>query len=143
MAALDVSVQSQVLNLLQDLRDARDLTYLFITHDIAVVHHIADRVAVMYLGGIVEIAPRDVFFAVPAHPYSQALLAAVPRIGKRKKRRGDVLGGEIPSPLAPPSGCPFHPRCPKARDICRDSKPVLEPAGDFEASHHVACHFKE
>ena len=143
VSALDVSVQSQVLNLLQDLQDDRRLTYLFITHDIAVVHHIADRVAVMYLGGIVEIASREAFFARPRHPYSQALLAAVPRFGRAKKRRDRALGGEVPSPLAPPSGCPFHPRCPRAQDLCTRTKPALEPAGTSDDGHRAACHFKD
>ena len=143
VSALDVSVQSQVLNLLQDLQDDRNLTYLFITHDIAVVHHIADRVAVMYLGGIVEIAPREAFFSQPRHPYSQALLAAVPRFGRTKKRKGANLGGEVPNPLAPPSGCPFHPRCLGAQDLCQRAKPNLEPTASAGEVHRVACHFKD
>lgn len=140
VSALDVSIQSQILNLLSDLRDRHGLAYLFITHDLAVVNFIADRVAVMYLGHIVETAPRELLFKTPRHPYTQALRAAVPAPGGGKRRRGGALRGDVPSPLAPPSGCPFHTRCPKAADICRAVRPVLEAAGDAP-SHRVACHF--
>ncbi|MFP6728787.1 MAG: dipeptide ABC transporter ATP-binding protein [Alphaproteobacteria bacterium] len=141
VSALDVSVQSQVLNLMLDLQDAMGLSYLFIGHDLGVVEHMADVVAVMYLGRIVEQAPRDELFASPSHPYSQALLRSIPRPGGGKRARGAALGGEVPSPLDPPAGCPFHPRCPRAADICREARPLLEPvAGDQD--HLAACHFK-
>ena len=140
VSALDVSVQSQVLNLMLDLQQAMGLSYLFVSHDLAVVEHMADEVAVMYLGRIVEQAPRDDLFARPRHPYTQALMRSIPRPGGGKRTPGTSLGGEVPSPLDPPSGCPFHPRCPRAADICREVRPLLEPvAGD----HLAACHFKE
>ncbi len=140
VSALDVSVRSQILNLLSELRDRRGLAYLFITHDLAVVSFIADRVAVMYLGHIVETAPRDALFESPRHPYTQALRAAVPVPGGGKRRRGQALSGDVPSPLAPPAGCPFHTRCPRAGEVCRTVPPVLEAAGS-EPGHRVACHF--
>ena len=140
VSALDVSVQSQVLNLRLDLQEAMGLSYLFVSHDLAVVEHMADEVAVMYLGRIVERAPRDDLFARPRHPYTVALMRSIPRPGGGKRTVGASLGGEVPSPLDPPSGCPFHPRCPRAADICREVRPVLEPVtGD----HLAACHFKE
>ncbi|MCB8821933.1 ABC transporter ATP-binding protein [Microvirga rosea] len=139
LSALDVSVQSQVLNLLGALKRQRGLSYLFISHDLAAVHHIADRVAVMYLGRLVEIAGRDALFAAPRHPYTQGLLAAVPRIGHRRRRRS-LIEGDLPGPLAIPSGCGFHPRCPLAKDICRRERPELKShAGD--RAHLAACHF--
>ena len=140
VSALDVSIQSQILNLLGDLRDRHGLAYLFITHDLAVVSFIADRVAVMYLGHIVETAPRDVLFNAPSHPYTRALRAAVPVPGSGKRRRGRSLPGDVPSPLAPPDGCPFRTRCPKAAEVCRSDPPVLRPVGS-EMGHRVACHF--
>ena len=142
VSALDVSVQSQVLNLLMDLKEARGLTYLLIAHDLAVVDHMADRVAVMYFGRIVEIARRDDLFARPNHPYTQALLRAVPRPGGGKRKPGRGLAGETPSPLSPPPGCPFHARCPRAQDVCRHELPRLEPAPGSGDGHLAACHFK-
>jgi oligopeptide/dipeptide ABC transporter ATP-binding protein len=141
LSALDVSIQSQILNLLADLKERRRLSYLFISHDMGVVNHIADRVAVLYLGRLVEVAPRDELFATPSHPYTQALLASVPKLGRRH-RRGDTIRGEMPSPLDPPSGCVFHPRCPKAQEVCRRVAPALEPAPGRPAQS-AACHFKD
>ena len=136
LSALDVSVQSQVLNLLADIRAAEGLALLFISHDLAVVNHLADRVAVLYLGHLVELAGRDALFARPAHPYTASLLAAVPRLGRKRARGG--LGGEMPSPLTPPSGCVFHPRCPKAQPLCAETAPPLRP---LAPDHAAACHF--
>ncbi len=135
VAALDVSIQAQVLNLFMDLRRELDLTYLFVSHDLGVVEHIADRVAVMYLGRIVELAPAEDVFARPMHPYTRALLAEVPRLDARK-RAFSALKGEIPSPLDPPAGCHFHPRCPLALSACQSGRPPLVPVGD---GHTVAC----
>jgi len=146
LSALDVSIQSQILNLLRDLQQARQLAYLFISHDLAVVNHLADRVAVMYLGRLVELAPRDALYRTPSHPYTKALLDSIPRIGRGRHRRGRVLAGDVPSPLARPPGCPFHPRCPKAQAICREVEPALEaaPGNDpARAGQVAACHFKE
>jgi oligopeptide/dipeptide ABC transporter ATP-binding protein len=140
LSALDVSIQSQVLNLMRDLQKGhggQGLAYLFISHDLAVVHHLADRVAVLYLGRLVEVAARDALFARPAHPYTQALLDAVPRIGRRRAR-GAAIRGEMPSPLAPPPGCVFHPRCPKAQAVCRTDPPRLRELAPGQAA---ACHF--
>jgi oligopeptide/dipeptide ABC transporter ATP-binding protein len=141
LSALDVSIQSQVLNLMRDVQERRRLSYLFISHDLGVVNHLADRVAVLYLGRIVELADRDDLFARPAHPYTRALLEAMPRIG-RGRRRHHALTGEIPSPLAPPAGCVFHTRCPLAAEICRTISPVFEPLVG-RPRHSAACHFKE
>ena len=137
LSALDVSIQSQVLNLMKELQEAHSLAYLFISHDLAVVHHLADRVAVLYLGRLVEVAARDALFSHPAHPYTQALLDAVPRVGRRRAR-GAALKGEMPSPLRPPPGCVFHPRCPKAQDVCRTDPPALR---DLQSGQLAACHF--
>ena len=146
LSALDVSIQSQILNLMKDLQDGRvggkRLAYLFISHDLAVVNHLVDRVAVLYLGRLVEVAPRAEIFARPSHPYTAALLDAVPRIGRRRARGSAALRGEMPSPLAPPPGCVFHPRCPKAQAICTTTPPVLEPAAGRPAQL-AACHFKD
>ena len=139
VAALDVSIQAQVLNLFMDLKDAFKLTYLFISHDLGVVKHLADRLAIMYLGRIVEIAPTEALFAEPNHPYAQALLAEVPQIGAGK-REYDVINGEIPSPLAPPSGCHFHPRCPHAMTRCSMEQPLLKEIAPMRFS---ACHLND
>jgi peptide/nickel transport system ATP-binding protein len=139
VAALDVSIQAQILNLFMDLRRELDLTYLFISHDLGVVEHLADRVLIMYLGRIVERAPADEVFARPNHPYTQALLAEVPRIEARK-RRFTAIRGEIPSPLAPPSGCHFHPRCPHAMPRCAEAAPALR---EIAPDHYSACHLND
>jgi oligopeptide/dipeptide ABC transporter ATP-binding protein len=140
LSALDVSIQSQILNLLGALQRAHGLAYLFISHDLTVVNHLADRVAVLYLGRLVEVAPRDALFATPSHPYTTALLEAMPRIGHRG-RRAVAIRGEMPSPLDPPPGCVFHTRCPKAQAVCRMEPPRLEPAAGRPAQL-AACHFK-
>ena len=139
IAALDVSIQAQVLNLFMDLREEFDLTYLFISHDLSVVEHIADRAVIMYLGRVIEAAPTEQLFADPQHPYTRALLAEVPRLDQRK-RAFTPITGEIPSPLDPPPGCHFHPRCPFARDVCRAEMPVLE---DLSADHSLSCHLTQ
>ena len=142
LSALDVSIQSQILNLMSELREQRGLSYLFISHDLSAVHHLADRVAVMYLGRLVEVAPRNDLFATPSHPYTQALIDAIPRIGQGRRARGRTIAGDLPSPLKPPSGCAFHPRCPKAQAICKTDAPALLPAPG-RAEQLVACHFKD
>ncbi len=142
MSALDVSIQSQILNLMRDIQDSRQLSYLFISHDLALVNHLADRVAVLYLGRLMELARREDLFARPRHPYTKALLEAVPRIGQGRRRRMPVLKGEIPSPLSPPSGCVFHTRCPKAQELCSRETPALEAVG-ASADQLAACHFPE
>ncbi len=142
LSALDVSIQSQILNLMKELQEQRGLSYLFISHDLAVVAHLVDRVAVLYLGRLIEIAPRAELFATPSHPYTQALLAAVPRIGRARARTGLAIKGEMPSPLDPPPGCVFHPRCPKAQAICREVPPTLDPAPG-RPQQRAACHFRD
>jgi len=138
VSALDLSIQAQVVNLLQDVQEQFELTYLFIAHDLSVVEHISDRVAVMYLGRIVELAEATKLYRAPRHPYSEALLNAVPTPDPDRRRRRRLLQGELPSPLAPPCGCHFHPRCPYARDLCREQSPALVDQGD---GHLAACHF--
>lgn len=142
ISALDVSIQAQVVNLLDDLKQELGLTYLFIAHDLAMVRYLSDRVAVMYLGQIVELAERDTLFTRPLHPYTQALLSAIPLPDPRAeaKRQPIILQGETPNPAHPPTGCRFHPRCPIATDICRVEVPVLRDLGTAVAPHSVACH---
>src|ERR1700719_337230 len=137
VSALDVSIQAQIINLLQDLQDDLHLTYLFIAHDLRVVEHISQRVAIMYLGKIVELAERYEIFAAPRHPYTRALLSAIPIIDASARTERIKLPGEMPSPLNPPPGCSFHPRCPYAKDICRSVEPRLEIG---RGGHAVACH---
>ena len=137
VSALDVSVQAQVLNLFEQLRQDLGLTYLFITHDLAVVRRLSDRIAVMYLGRVVEEAPTQELFADPLHPYTKALLDAAPELHLRKTSRRPALGGDMPNPISPPSGCVFHPRCPQAMDVCRREVPLtIRPA----SGRSVACH---
>ena len=136
VSALDVSIQAQILNLLQDLRGEMDLTFLFISHDLRVVEHVSHRLAVMYLGAIVEVGPAAAIYRAPRHPYTRALLSSVPSMGRERRERMAVAG-DVPSPVNPPPGCTFHPRCPFAEPICREQVPVLAPV-DTGAS--IACH---
>ena len=143
VSALDVSIQAQVVNLLDDLQDELGLTYVIIAHDLSVVRHVSDRIAVMYLGKIVELAERDQLYKSPMHPYSKALLSAVPvpdpkRRGAKSERI--LLKGDVPSPIAPPSGCRFHTRCWKATEICKTTEPPLK---ELRAGQQVACHHPE
>lgn len=139
IAALDVSIQAQIINLFMDLRADLDLTYLFISHDLSVVEHIADRVVIMYLGRVVEIAKTEELFAQPNHPYGQALLAEVPRLDERKRIYKPIVG-EVPSPIDPPSGCHFHPRCLQAMERCKAERPVLKEIAPHRFS---ACHLND
>jgi oligopeptide/dipeptide ABC transporter ATP-binding protein len=138
VSALDVSIQSQILNLLADLRDEFSLTYLFISHDLSVIRHISDRVAVLYLGKIAELAAKEAFFGNPLHPYSQALISAIPITDPDLPRNRIVLRGDVPSPIDPPKGCIFSARCPRAGSICESEEP---PMMDFGGGHRAACFF--
>jgi oligopeptide/dipeptide ABC transporter ATP-binding protein len=140
VSALDVSVQAQIINLLDDLQDAFKLTYLFVAHDLSVVRHVSDRIAVMYLGKLMEVSPSEELYTKPIHPYTSALLSAIPIPDPRENRRRDrlVVSGEPPNPINPPPGCVFHPRCPRATDVCREVEPPLAryPNGHLAACHH-------
>ena len=140
VSALDLSIQAQVVNLLQDLQQEFALTYLFIAHDLSVIEHISDRVAVMYLGRIVELAPAEALYRAPRHPYSEALLNAVPVPDPDRPRNRPLVKGEVPSAFNPPSGCHFHPRCPYAREICGRERPAFVDQGN---GHFAACHFSD
>lgn len=136
VSALDVSVQSQVLNLLKELQDEFDLTFLFIAHDLSVVKHMSDRIGVMYLGNMVEITDKSSLYAEPLHPYTQALISAIPEPDPRKKKERIILQGDVPNPTNPPTGCPFHTRCPMAKEECSKVKPTLK---EVKPGHKVAC----
>ena len=150
VSALDVSIQAQILNLLESLQGEFDLTYVFISHDLSVIRQISDRIAVMYLGRIVELADSETLYDLPRHPYTASLLSAVPRVDHTgvARRQRIMLGGDVPSPVAPPSGCAFHPRCPKARlltggqgvpEDCRDDLPQLAAGEGEYVAHDAAC----
>jgi len=140
VSALDVSIQAEMLNLLADLQAERNLTYLFIAHDLSVVEHISDRVAVLYLGKIVELATVERIFSAPLHPYTEALLSSVPEPDPHVEMQPIALKGEIPNPINPPRGCPFHPRCPYVQDRCRTELPLLQ---EVAPGHFAACHFAD
>jgi len=140
VSALDVSIQSQILNLLLKLQEDMGLTYLFISHDLSVVRHMSDRIAVMYLGRIVEMADREDLFTVPSHPYTRALLSAIPIVDPDALKKRIILQGEIPSPENPPEGCRFHTRCPSVMDVCMKEEPIFKPVSKDKATHLAACH---
>jgi oligopeptide/dipeptide ABC transporter ATP-binding protein len=142
VSALDVSIQAQILNLLEQLQREFQLTYLFVAHNLSVVRHISDRVAVMYLGHVVELAESDDMFATPLHPYTQALMSAIPLPDPREERKKEriILRGDMPSPVNPPAACPFHTRCFKAREICSQVTPAFE---EKQPGHWASCHFAE
>ena len=138
VSALDLSIQAQIINLLQEVKEDLGLSFLFITHDLSVLRHLSDRIAIMYLGRIVESGDRESVLDAPLHPYTEALLSAIPSIDPQKRTRRVIARGELPSPLSPPSGCPFHTRCPYAEGICRQARPELL---EKEPGHRAACHF--
>jgi len=140
VSALDVSIQSQILELLLDLKARLSLSYIFISHDLAVVEYVSDRVAVMYLGRIVETTDTERLYRRPAHPYTEALISAVPQPDPERDRSRIVLSGDIPNPESPPTGCPFHPRCPKVLAVCPGELPALKDIGEAAHPHLVACH---
>jgi len=140
VSALDVSVQSQILNLMEDLQKEFDLTYIFIAHDLSVVKHISNRIGVMYLGKMVELANKDELYDDPKHPYTQALLSAIPNPDPDEAKERIILRGDVPSPSNPPKGCPFNTRCPKVMSICRESTPHFQ---EIDEEHYVACHLYE
>lgn len=142
VSALDVSIQAQILNLMKDLQDELGLTYLFISHDLSVIEHMCDEIAVMYLGKIVEFAPRDELFSNPKHPYTKALIETIPIPGRGKRAHRKLLEGDVPSPINVPSGCPFHPRCPIAEDKCKTDIPVLEDMNTSQ-NHQASCWLAE
>ena len=139
VSALDVSIQAQIINLLEDLQDDLGLTYLFVAHDLSVVRHVSDRIAVMYLGKLMEVSPAEELYTKPIHPYTAALLEAIPIPDPRENRarRRSVVAGEPPNPINPPSGCVFHPRCPHATDVCKMVEP---PLTEYANGHVAACH---
>jgi oligopeptide/dipeptide ABC transporter ATP-binding protein len=139
VSALDVSIQSQVLNLMLELQREMNLSYLFIAHNLAVVKHVSDRIAIMYLGRLVETADADTIYRAPKHPYTRALISAIPEPTPTKKKQRIVLAGDVPSPINPPSGCPFHPRCAHATDRCKSEVPLLRDSG--ETGQQIACHY--
>jgi len=141
VSALDVSIQAQVLKLLKKIKDERNLTYIFITHDLSVVEYISDRVAVMYLGKIVELADSEDIYADTLHPYTKALLSAIPVADLDRKSKRIILEGDVPSPVNPPGGCPFHPRCPQVQDICSRQVPQLTKYLRHGREHFASCHF--
>ena len=141
VSALDVSIQAQVLKLLKKIKDERNLTYIFITHDLSVVEYISDRVAVMYLGKIVELADSEDLYADTLHPYTKALLSAIPVADLDRKSKRIILEGDVPSPVNPPSGCPFHPRCPQVQGICSREVPALKKYERNGVAHFASCHF--
>lgn len=140
VSALDVSIQAQVINLMQDLRSQFGLTYIFISHDLSVVEYLCDRVAVMYLGRLVELADKETFYTQATHPYSLALLSAAPTTNPGEQKQRIILQGDVPSPINPPSGCAFHPRCPEAKELCQQHQPELKRIGP---GHKTACHLRE
>jgi peptide/nickel transport system ATP-binding protein len=140
VSALDVSIQAQILNLLRSLQQQLDLAFLFISHDLSVIQHVSDRVAVMYLGSVVELARTEALFAAPRHPYTEALLSAVPRADPDLPKRRLILPGDVPNPAHPPPGCRFHPRCRYAKDVCQQERPALR---EVAPGHLAACHFAE
>ena len=140
VSALDVSIQAQILNLLMDMQKELGLTYLFVAHDLSVVEHVSDRVAVMYLGRLVEVAPTAALFYQPLHPYTEALMSAIPALDPDEVMKPVILKGEIPSPANPPTGCHFHPRCPFAQEVCKSETPEWK---EYRPGHFAACHFAD